>query len=56
MKLSAPTQIVFLISVVVAVIGLLAALRILSFVPVASVWIMLVAYIILTVGCVLKGV
>ncbi len=56
MKLSAPTQIVFLISVAVAVIGLLAALGILSFVPVASVWIMLVAYIILAVGCLLKGV
>ena len=56
MKLSAPTQIVFLISVAVAVIGLLAALGILSFIPVASVWIMLVAYIILAGGCLLKGV
>ena len=56
MKLSAPTQIVFLISIAVAVIGVLAALRILSFVPVASVWILLVAYIILAVGCLLKGV
>ncbi|WP_181178173.1 hypothetical protein [Mesorhizobium sp. B4-1-3] len=41
MNLSAPTQLVFIISLVTAVIGLLAALGLLAL---ASVWIMLIAY------------
>ncbi|MBN9233793.1 MULTISPECIES: hypothetical protein [Phyllobacteriaceae] len=56
MNLSAPTQIVFIISVVIAIIGLLAALGVLSFIPLAAVWIMLIAYIVLAVGCLLRGV
>ena len=56
MKLSAPTQIVFLISLVIAVIGLLIALGVLAMIPIASVWVMLIAYIVLAGGCLLKGV
>jgi len=55
MKLSAPTQIVFIISLVVAVVGLLTALGILAMIPIASVWVMLVAYVILAAGCLMKG-
>jgi hypothetical protein len=46
---------VFLISLVVAVIGVLAALGVLAFIPLASVWIMVIAYVILAVGCLMKG-
>ena len=56
MRLSAPTQIVFLISVVVAVVGLLMALGVLAMIPIASVWVMTLAYVILAAGCLLKGV
>lgn len=56
MKLSAPTQIVFLISLVIAIIGILMALGVLAMIPVASVWVLLIAYIVLAAGCLLKGV
>ena len=55
MNLSAPTQMLFLISLVVAIIGVLAALGILAFIPVPSVWIVTLAYIILAGGCLMKG-
>jgi hypothetical protein len=55
MRLSAPTTIVFIISLVVAVVAVLAALGVIAFVPLASVWIMAVAYVVLAVGCLLKG-
>ncbi|MEZ2333575.1 hypothetical protein AB6802_27970 [Mesorhizobium sp. RCC_202] len=55
MNLSAPTQIVFIISLVIAVIGLLAAVNVLAFIPLASVWIMLVAYVVLAAGCLMRG-
>ena len=55
MRLSAPTTVVFIISLVVAVVAVLAALGTVAFVPLASVWIMAIAYVILAVGCLLKG-
>ncbi|AZO62475.1 MAG: hypothetical protein EOQ55_22650 [Mesorhizobium sp.] len=55
MNLSAPTQIVFIISLVIAAIGLLAALGLLAFIPLASVWIMLIAYVVLAGGCLMRG-
>ena len=55
MKLSAPTQMIFIISLVVAVIGLLMALGVLAMIPIASVWMMTLAYAILAVGCLMKG-
>ena len=55
MKLSAPTQMIFLISVVVAIIAVLMAVGVIGFIPVAAVWIMALAYVILAVGCLLTG-
>ncbi|MGE0844677.1 MAG: hypothetical protein AB7L41_00305 [Flavobacteriaceae bacterium] len=55
MNLSAPTMPVFIISLVIAIVGLLAALGTLSAIPLASVWIMAIAYVVLAVGCLLKG-
>ena len=55
MKLSAPTQMIFIISLVVAVIGLLMALGVLAMIPIASVWVMMLAYVILAAGCLMKG-
>lgn len=56
MKLSAPTQIIFLISLVIAIVGVLMALGVLAMIPVASVWVLLIAYIVLAAGCLLKNV
>ncbi len=55
MRLSAPTFIVFVISVVIAIVAALAALGIIPNLPVASVWIMAVAYVVLALACLLKG-
>ena len=55
MRLNAPTRNVFIISLVIAVIGLLMALGVLAMIPVASVWVMAVAYVVLAAACVLKG-
>lgn len=56
MKLSAPTQIVFIIAVVVAIIALLMFLGVLAMIPVPSFWVMTIAFVILAGGCLLKGV
>ena len=56
MKFSAPSVLIFVISLVVAVIGVLTALGSISFIPLASVWIMAIAYAVLAAGCLFKGV
>ena len=55
MTLSAPTQMVFIIAVVIAILAALAALGVLSFIPIPSVWLMGIAFVLLALGCVLKG-
>lgn len=56
MKFSAPSVLIFVISLVIAVIAALTALGTVGFVPLASVWIMAIAYAILAAGCLFKGV
>lgn len=56
MALSAPTKVVFLVSLVIFVIGLLSGLGLIAFIPLASFWILTIAYAVLAVGCLLKGV
>ena len=55
MKLSAPTTIVFLISLVIAIIGLLGRYAGISM-PIENFHIMLVAWIVLSAGCLMKGI
>ena len=55
MNLSPPTQIVYIVSLIIALIGVLAALGVVSFIPLASVWIVTIAFIILAVACLIKG-
>ena len=55
MKFSAPSVLVFVISLVIAVIGALTALGTISIIPLESVWIMAVAYAVLAAGCLFKG-
>lgn len=56
MQLSAPTQIVFIIAVVIAIVGLLAAYTtIVSFLPISAFLIMTIAFIVLAIGNLMKG-
>ncbi len=55
MKLSAPTTVVFIVALVIAIIAALAALGTVSIVPIASVWIMAIAFAVLAVGCLVRG-
>lgn len=55
MNLSAPTQAVFIISVILAV---LAVIGVFTFIPVITpyaFWVAIIAYIVLAVGCLAKG-
>ena len=54
-NLSAPTNIVFIIAVIIAIVAALAALGVVSFIPIASVWIMAAAFVVLMIGCLFKG-
>lgn len=56
MALGAPTQIVFIISLVIALIGVLVALGILNGIPITSVWIVTIAYAVLAGACLIRGV
>lgn len=55
MKLSAPTQVFFLIALALAVIGLLGALGVVAAVAGQSFWFMTAGYVVLALACLLKG-
>ena len=55
MKLSAPTQPIFIISLVFAILGLLGFFGILAPVATHSFWLMTIAYVVLLVGTLFKG-
>ena len=55
MSLSAPTQIVFIISLIIAILGLLAGLGVFAIIPIPAFWLMAIAYGLLALGCLLKG-
>jgi hypothetical protein len=55
MNLSAPTFVFFLISLVVAIVGVLAAVGVLTFIPLQPVWIVTIGYAILAVACMIRG-
>ena len=55
MTLSAPTTVVFIVSLVIALLGLLAGLGVITALPISAFWIIVVAYVVLAAACVLKG-
>jgi hypothetical protein len=55
LKLSAPTSLMFVISVVIAILAALSALGTLSILPIASVWLMGIAFLVLALACLFKG-
>ncbi|MBV6486773.1 MAG: hypothetical protein M5U33_04920 [Pseudorhodoplanes sp.] len=54
-KLNAPTQIVFLISLILALLALIGVFVFIPFVSAYAFWIAIVAYVVLAAGCILKG-
>jgi hypothetical protein len=55
MKLSAPSQNLFIVSVVIAVLALLGTIVAIPFVSVYATWIALLAFVVLAVGVVTRG-
>ena len=55
MNLSAPTQLIFIISLVLFVLALLSAFGVLPFLAAYAFWLAILAYIVLLVGNVAKG-
>jgi hypothetical protein len=55
LNLSAPTTVIFIISLVIALLGILVSLAIIPSLPIASFWVMAVAYAVLAIGCLFKG-
>ena len=55
MRLSAPTQIVFIITVIIAIIGLLMAFGVFSLGSLSAFWVMTVAYVVLAIACTIRG-
>jgi hypothetical protein len=53
MSLTAPKQITFIVAVILAVLGLLAALIPLGFLTGISLWIILIGFVVLAAGCIL---
>lgn len=56
MNLSAPTMLFFLISLVIAILGILAGLGILAIIPIPAFWLVTIAYAVLAAGCLFKGI
>ncbi len=56
MNLNRPSQMIFIISLVIAIVAVLIALGTISFTSLAAVWIMGIAYLVLAVGCLMRGV
>ncbi len=54
-NLSAPTVAIFLASVVLAILALLGHFTVIQFVTLYKFWIAILAYALLFVGCVFKG-
>jgi hypothetical protein len=56
MTLNAPRQLYFVIAVVIAIVAVIAAISATPFLPISAFWVMTIAFVILALGCVIKGV
>jgi hypothetical protein len=55
-QLNAPTQLVFLISLALAILAVLGLFVTIPFVSVYAFWVAIIAYVVLAAGCVMKNV
>jgi hypothetical protein len=56
MQLSAPTQVVFIISLILAVLALIGYFVAIPFVTAYAFWLAIIGYVVLAAGCLMKGV
>ena len=56
MRLNAPTQVVFIVSLILAVLALIGYFIAIPFLTAYAFWLAIVAYLVLAAGCVMKGV
>jgi hypothetical protein len=54
MKLSAPTQLLFIVSVVLAILSLVGRFQTVDFITPNAYWLMLVGWLVLAVGCLFR--
>ena len=54
-RLSAPTKIVFLISLIIVIVAVISVFFFIPFISLNAFWIAIIGYILLAAGCVLKG-
>lgn len=55
MKLSAPKNVTYWVSVAIGVLGFLSQFGILSFLPISGFWLVAIAFIILALSLLIKG-
>jgi len=55
-RLNAPTQLVFLISLALAILAVLGLFVNIPFVSIYAFWVAIIAYVVLAAGCVMKNV
>ena len=55
MNLSAPTQLIFIIAVVIAVLALIGSFVVIPFVSAYAFWLMTLAFVVLAAGVLFKG-
>lgn len=55
MNLSAPKQIVFIVSLILVIIGVLVSMAIIPSLPLSSFWIVVIGYAVLAFGCLFRG-
>ncbi len=55
MKLTPPTKFIFILTLIIAVAALLTAFGVITFLPISGFWLMAIAYALLFLACVFKG-
>ena len=55
-RLNAPTQLVFLISLALAILAVLGLFVTIPFVSIYAFWVAIIAYVVLAAGCMMKNV
>lgn len=55
-KLNAPTQVMFLVSLVLAALAVIGFFVTIPFISMYAFWLAVAGYVVLAAGCVLKGV
>jgi hypothetical protein len=54
MKLNAPTQVFFLLALLLAILGVLGGFGVIAALAAYALWLVLAAYVVLAAGCLMK--